>query len=154
MKIEMLRIVCLGNVLRGDDGIGPEVLKELHKIDFPIKVDLCDIGSDVFMLLDHLISSDTLIIIDCAQMGRAPGEVRKFNIDGGNMPVLEKLVSLHGFGFREIYKMAQSLGEIASCVIIGIEPKNITFNASLSNDVKKSIPLVIQLVSEEIKKYD
>jgi hydrogenase maturation protease len=105
------------------------------------------------VLLDKLVSSDLLIIIDCAQMGRSPGEVRKFNIESGNMLVTEKMVTLHGFGFGEIIRMAQSLGQIAKCIIIGIEPKNINFNSSLSPEVRNSIPLVIQMVSEEIKKY-
>ena len=149
----MICVASLGNILCGDDGIGPEILKELNEINFAVTVEMCDVGSNAFNLLDRLISSDVLIIIDCAQMGRSPGEVIKFNIDSVGLPVMEKLVSLHGFGFGEILAIARSLGRIAKCIVIGIEPKSIMFDSSLSQEVKNSIPQVIQMVSEEITDY-
>jgi hydrogenase maturation protease len=149
----MIRVISIGNILRGDDGIGPVILEELHRIDFPTSVDLYDTGSDAFTVLDHLVFSDNLIIIDCAKMGKQPGKVLKFNLNHSNMHVVENSVSLHGIGFGEIYMMAKRLGQVADCTVIGIEPKHIAFNSTISHEVQECIPLVIQMVIEEIKTY-
>jgi hydrogenase maturation protease len=149
----MIRVISIGNSLRGDDGIGPVILEQLRKLDFPLSVDFYDTGSDAFTVLDHLISSDALIIIDCAKMGKQPGEVTKFSLDQINARIVEKSVSLHGFGFGEIYQMAKGLGPVADCTVIGVEPKHIHFNSKLSLEVQDSIPLVIQMVIEEIHRY-
>jgi hydrogenase maturation protease len=148
----MLKVVALGNVLRGDDGIGIVVLDELKKEKMP-DVMLLDIGADAFSLLEHFMASDPILIIDCARMNKLPGEVVKFQIDQANLAQADDIVSLHGFSLAETYQMAQKMGDVAECHIIGIEPKTIEFNKTISPVVKNSIPLIINMVKEEVQKY-
>jgi len=150
----MLKVIAIGNSLRGDDGIGPAILDELQKHDFVKNVSLLDIGSDAFSLLDHLIQDDPVLIIDCARMGKKPGEIYKFEIDQSNLAWMDKEISLHGFSLSEIFQMAIKLSPVTRCNVIGIEPKTIEFNLGLSPEVTNSIPVVVQLVKEEINKYE
>ena len=150
----MLKVVALGNSLRGDDGIGIAVLDELKKNRVAQKVVLLNIGSDAFTLLEHFIQTEPILIIDCARMGKSPGDVAKFRVDQTNLAWANDLVSLHGFSLAEAYQMAQKLGNVVDCHIIGIEPKTIEFNKDISPEVRQSIPVVIQMVMEEIEKYE
>jgi hydrogenase maturation protease len=99
-----------------------------------------------------LREQEPVIIIDCAKMGRNPGEVVLFNAGEANFGRMDQLISLHGFGLSEIYQMAAAIGPVAPCTIIGIEPEAIEFNTGISHTVEKSIPNILNLVIEEMKK--
>jgi hydrogenase maturation protease len=149
----MFKIISLGNELRGDDSIGPAVINKLQSMDLPGSVKLIDAGSDAFTVLEHLIAKDPILLIDCAQMGKQPGEFLKSKIENSNINSFEKSISLHGFSFGEVFKMAEHFGQIPDCTIIGVEPKSIEFGQKLSEEVKQSLPSIINMVIEEAKKY-
>lgn len=149
----MVKVISLGNQLRGDDSIGPLVVEQLRKIETPVPLCLIDAGSDAFRLLEHLIDEEPVIIIDCAKMGKKPGQAIKFKVADSEFKPIEKSISLHGFSFSEVLAMAGNIGKIADCTIIGIEPKSIDFGKELSEEVKLSIPAIINMVIEEAKKY-
>ena len=149
----MLKVISLGNELRGDDRIGPAVVNELRMMNLPEPMTLIDAGADAFTVLEHLIAEDPMLIIDCARMGKQPGETVKFKVDSSNISTFEKSISLHGFSFGEVFKMAEQFGPTAECTIIGIEPKSIEFGQKFSDEVKQSLPSIINMVIEEAKKY-
>jgi len=149
----MLKIISLGNELRGDDGIGPRVLEQLTKIKHPIPIKFINAGTDAFIILEHLVDSDPVLLIDCAQMGENPGSVNKFEVDGHNLKKSNSLLGLHGFSFAELMHLAQQVGKPASCTIVGIEPKSTEIDTALSPEAEQSIPGAMQLVLEEIESY-
>ena len=149
----MLKVLGIGNTLRGDDGIGPIIIDELMKRDLPDSIQLYDIGSDAFSIIDHFEKEEPVLVIDCAQMGKEPGEVVKFDVKDENLPILDKAISIHGFGFSDVYKMAKNLYENIQCTIIGVQPKSLEFNTGLSKEVKNKIPSIIKMVMEETNKY-
>ncbi|MEJ2053731.1 MAG: hydrogenase maturation protease [Calditrichaceae bacterium] len=149
----MLKVISLGNELRGDDSIGPVVVNELRIMDLPVPVTLIDAGADTFTVLEHLMADEPVLIIDCAKMGRKPGEPVKLRINSSNINTVEQSISLHGFGFGEVYRMAEQCGPVADCMLIGVEPKSIEFGQKLSDEVKQSLPSVINMVIEEANKY-
>ena len=148
-----MKVISLGNELRGDDSIGPAITAQLKQLDLPVPLDLIDAGSDAFTILDHLISNEPIIIIDCAKMNEVPGRVKKIKIDEASFEQADNAISLHGFSFAEVYKMSKNIGPVAECTLIGIEPKSLEFGSELSDEVKRSIPLVVKMVIEEAKKY-
>ena len=149
----MLKVLGIGNTLRGDDGIGPIIIDELMKRDLPDSIQLYDIGSDAFSIIDHFEKEEPVLVIDCAQMGKEPGEVVKFDVKDENLPILDKAISIHGFGFSDVYKMAKNLYENIQCTIIGVQPKSLEFNTGLSKEVKNKIPSIIKMVMEETNKH-
>ena len=149
----MLKIISLGNMLRGDDGIGPIILQELERQNLGQTFNLIDAGSDAFILLEHLTQKDPVLIIDCAKMGKLPGEFAVFPVEKSNFEMVSKTISIHGFSFAEIYKMAITLGEVAPTRIIGIEPKSTNFNETLSNEVKSCIPSILNYIIGEANKH-
>jgi hydrogenase maturation protease len=149
----MLRIIALGNELYGDDGVGPVVLDELRKEDVADSAELINAGSDAFVLLDHLLQKDPVVIIDCARMGKKPGDVLKFRTSRILPQWISNNLSLHGFSIGDILTMARQLNNSTESVVIGIEPKSIVFNTGLSTEISRNIPAIIDLVREEITNY-
>jgi hydrogenase maturation protease len=149
----MLKVIGIGNALRGDDAIGPLIIEELEKVQPGPQAKLIDAGADAFTVLEHLMENDPMLIIDCAKMGLQAGEVKMFKVDEATIGSVAKVVSLHGFGFGDVYKMAKGMGEVAPCKIIGIEPKTIAFDTGLSTEVKKSIPDILNLIKKEAQHY-
>ena len=64
----MLKVIGLGNILRGDDGIGPAIIQNLEQSGNSFQIRPIDAGSDAFTVLDHLLGSEPVLIIDCARM--------------------------------------------------------------------------------------
>ena len=149
----MLSIVGIGNTLRGDDGIGPDIIQRLKKQTLPVPHTLADVGSDAFSLLEYLIGKEPLLIIDCARMGAEPGTVRKFKLNESTLQTMDEAVSLHGMSFAEMYRMAQSLGSVSECTLIAVEPQQIDFGKTLSPVVEKQIPLILNMIVEEAQNY-
>ena len=149
----MLKVLGLGNLLRGDDSIGPLIIEKLQQLDLAEPIQLYDIGMDAFSMLDHLLGPVPLLIIDCAKMGKKPGEIVTFQLRDADLKYINSIIALHSIGFSEIYQMAKSIGTVADCSIIGIEPKSIEYNSAISREVAGSIPKIIEMVIKEAKHY-
>lgn len=149
----MVKIIALGNRLRGDDGIGPIVIEELEKKNMRSEIILLDVGSDAFAVLEHLVENDPVIIIDCARMGKQAGEFVSMSIDSDNLRIAEKSISLHGFSLAEVIQLAQNTGDITQGRIIGIEPETIEFNSGLSLVLQNKLNEITNFVIEEANHY-
>jgi hydrogenase maturation protease len=149
----MVKIIALGNRLRGDDGIGPVVIEKLKKKNLEGEFTLLDAGSDAFAVLEHLIEDDPIIIIDCARMGKQPGEFVSMNMDSDKLRIAEKSISLHGFSLAEVIQLAQNTGDITQGRIIGIEPEAIEFNTGLSLVLQNKLNKITNFVIEEANHY-
>jgi len=148
----MLKVIGIGNLLRGDDGIGPVIIQYLEGMCDSLSIQLFDVGSDAFTILDHLLGSEPVLIIDCARMGKRPGSVKKIFATDKEFLTTNIGMSLHGYSLAEIWQIAKSMGVNNTPSVIGVEPSSIEFNSGLSEVVKNSIPIVLRMVAEEAKK--
>ncbi len=146
---KMIKIIGLGNALRGDDAIGPEIIEILEAMGENDAWQLIDAGADAFTVLEHLLGDTPVLLIDCADMKIAPGGVKMFTVEEASLAEISKHVSLHGFGFAEVYRMARQLGQCAPCKIIGVQPREVAFDRELSLEVKKAIPEILNLINRE-----
>ena len=149
----MLKVIGLGNILRGDDGIGPIIIQKLEESSKSLPIRLIDAGSDTFTILDQLLGSEPVLIIDCARMGKKPGTVQKLLASNTEFLTANIGMSLHGYSLAEVWKIARSMGVKNELSVIGVEPDSMEFNSGLSEVIKKSIPIIMQLVTKEAKKY-
>ena len=149
----MLKIISLGNELRGDDGIGPYILQRLGDIKYSVPVTFYNAGSDAFTILEHLIGPHPLIILDCAEMDSPAGTINKFDVTEATLKQTGKYIALHGFSFAEIFAMANKIGSIAPCTVFGVQPKIVEMGTSLSTEVMRQVPTILKLVLEEIENY-
>jgi hydrogenase maturation protease len=145
----MLKVYGLGNILRGDDGIGPFVIRKLQEGDADIFKELKDAGSDPFLILENLLESDPVLVIDCAKMGLKPGCVRRISARNHGFPAKNFDQSLHGYRLSNLWQLARKMGVKNDLIVIGVEPQSLEFNTGLSAVVINSIPAILQMVREE-----
>ncbi len=75
-----VRVLGLGNVLMGDDALGPWVIEELlANWEFPQGVCVLDVGTPGLDLTPYLADADTVILIDTVKADGAPGTIHSYS---------------------------------------------------------------------------
>ncbi|MCP4051249.1 MAG: hydrogenase maturation protease [bacterium] len=141
-------VTGVGNPLRKDDGIGPEVVRRLKKTGLADNVDILDGGTDAFALIDIVKHYSKVIVIDAVNMQAEPGTIRVFRPDEARLTVKSDALSTHGFGLAEALTLIDKLEIKVNLIIIGIQPGDISFGEGLSLEVSRAASDLVKLVQE------
>ena len=152
--------VCgCGNVLLGDDGFGPAVVRDMqNRFAIPPQVQLADVGTAVReYLLDCLLSKkrrpDILIIIDAVSFPqRKVGEV--FTVSPSSVPH-EKIhdFSLHQFPTVNMLLELEQYTQTKVIVVAVQVDSETVLNPVLSDRISGAVPEASRLVAEIIGEY-
>jgi len=145
---DKILVVGMGNCLYRDEGIGVHVIHEMENMELPGHIQLLDIGTSTMDLIFHLEGIRKLIVIDAMKAGGNPGGVYRCKPED-LMPEDGSPISLHEIGLLETLAMAKKKGMEIDTVIIGVEPKLLDWGVELSEDVKKNISVIIDVISKE-----
>ena len=118
-------IAGFGNVLRGDDGFGVEVLRRLGDRGVANdSVELLDVGTGGIRLAQELMTPyDRLIIIDAATRGGVPGTVYSLVVEGVR-PTRE--IDMHTTVPSRALEVAQAFGPLPREIyLVGCEPQQV-----------------------------
>ena len=152
MRIEIFGI---GNVLVGDDAVGPSVVTLLDALwDFPEGVDVEDLGTPSIALASRLTGYDAVIFIDAVALNAEPGTIRVFNRDEilKNPPGLR--ISPHDPSLKETLITAEFIGNGPREIrLVGVVPEQ-THGFGMSDRVQRAIPLVASAVLAELEHFD
>ncbi|MFH1644979.1 MAG: hydrogenase maturation protease [Candidatus Omnitrophota bacterium] len=143
------RIIGIGSILKGDDGIGIRVIDELKKHHLPDSIDL--LASDVsgMDLLKYCPDYDKIIVVDAADMGAEPGVVKLFKKQDFVKHDFAGVVSSHGMSLQDTFALADKLSIKADINVAAIQVKTVDFNLELSEELKNRLPEIV----EEIKAF-
>jgi len=148
-------ILGLGNILLGDEGVGVRAAEELMTQDLGDGVEVIDGGTAALDVLLSRQKGYKLVVIDAVRGGAEAGAVYKSRLGGEDLAAAPERtggVSLHDMGLFEALAAAERLDRLpGGAVIIGIEPLRIEPSLELSEQVRASLPLVINSVIEEIQ---
>jgi hydrogenase maturation protease len=151
-------VLALGNPLRGDDGIGPAVLEALSaEKNLPPDVTLLDGGTAGLETALLLEGYRRVIIVDAAEMGRAPGEWVRFTpaeaVLRAEDPALRG--SLHSAGLGEALQLAGALDVLPDEVIIfGVQPLDTSYTAGLSEPLRSAVPALCAAILDELHRLE
>jgi len=134
-------LMGLGNIWRGDDGIGCFIAQNFRSNDWLV-LD-CGTTPENFTSLVKKIRPKYLMIVDAAEMNLEPGEFRiispekidKFYLTTHNIP-LSLLVSY-------LDKCAEEI------ILIGIQPERIDNSRQISEKLQGSARKIMQLLQEK-----
>ena len=118
-------IAGFGNVLRGDDGFGVEVLRRLGERGMASDtVELLDVGTGGIRLAQELVNSyDRLIILDATTRGGTPGTVYTLAIDD---VTASRDIDMHTTVPSRALEVAKALGALpADIFLVGCEPAEV-----------------------------
>ncbi len=145
-------ILGLGNSLRGDDGVGPAVIEWLEQQGLPGGVEAIDGGTAGLDIISTLMGHERVIIVDAANVGRAPGEWVRFMPDVAQLKENDATLSLHSAGLTEALALGAALKVLPPTIIIyGVQPQNLDWSPQLSTEVQAAVAEVGQAVLRELK---
>lgn len=93
----MTLIIGCGNLLRGDDAVGPVIVRRLLERGLPPGVDVADGGTSGMDVAFRMRGAGRVILIDAASTGGEPGTL--YRMLGSDVEVLPPLdgINLHSF---------------------------------------------------------
>lgn len=141
-------ILCVGNLLLRDEGVGIHVARELMGMELPENVRIVDGGTEGLRLLDVIWDSDKVIVVDAVRGGQPPGTLYRFRPEEIRERRDLKL-SFHDLSLLDVLKLCEFIERKPETVVVGIEPKDIAMGMELSPEVQKKVPKLIELVLKE-----
>jgi hydrogenase 3 maturation protease len=131
-------IIGIGNILRGDDGLGSRFIGLLK--ENCVKAALFDCGTApenyIFPIL--ATSCETAILVDAADLGATPGEVRVIGLDA----VANIGFSTHNPSPRLFADLLRTARSDLNIFVVSIQPKTTLLGQPISSEVLTSMELL------------
>ena len=148
-----IAIIGIGNVLTGDDAVGPHVVRVVEaRYALPEDVQVIDAGTPGYDLTAFLVGMDAAVLVDSVRAKGAPGELRVYEKAEllSRKPVLA--MSPHEPGVREALLNADFMGVTPALVrLVGIIPAQTETGIGLSAEVRAAIPSAVERVAAELR---
>ncbi len=100
----MTLVIGCGNLLRGDDAVGPVLIRRLLDRGLPAGTEVADGGTSGMDVAFRMRGSRRVVLIDAATSGGEPGTV--YRLDGAEVERLPPLEHLNLHSFRWDHALA------------------------------------------------
>ena len=147
-------IICLGNPLMRDEGIGIRLASELlvHLTDSP-DVEVMDLGTGGLSLMHAVEGRKKIIFVDCALMDQSTGTMLRFTPEQVRSKKVRMRYSLHEGDLLNTLELSRRFGQCPDDIVIfGIEPKEIDHGEGLTSDLENNIQQYIQTILKELNR--
>lgn len=149
-----LLVIAVGQELRGDDGVGIEVV-ERWLAAYPEFAKLPDLWVETaplpgLSLLSFLECVDAAILVDAVESGAVPGTIHVLDRDDLSS-FGTSAQSAHGWGVAETLVLADAVyGEKLpeTILLLGIEAQSMELGSPVSEAVKVAIPAAVKRLQE------
>lgn len=143
-------MIGIGNPLQSDDGLGARAAQMLASEKLPDGVQIEELGTPGWGLVNFLQGWQRVILIDAVCMGEKPGTWRRLQENEIQLIAHDQVSSLHEPGLAESLSLARTLGLMPDEIVLyGIEPAHIQPGVELSPEVRQAItPLVKHILGE------
>lgn len=146
-------VVGLGNLLAGDEGLGPHAVRRLLERGLPEGALAIDAATDLLAVTADMERAGRVILIDAVQAGQTPGTVYRWTLE----ELFERAtrgatgLSTHGLTLAETLRLAQATGtRLPPTVLRGIEPEAVEFGLELSPVVARALDALLDEILAEV----
>ena len=144
-----IRIIGLGNSMRGDDAVGllaaRRLCQDLGDRAEAIEAEMVGVG-----IVELMKGVRVAILIDAARSGQRPGTIHRLDASTGPIAVGMFPSSSHALGVSEALELARVLGVLPKTVIVyGIEVGDTEAGQPLSPPVVRALEEVVARVIRE-----
>ncbi len=137
-------IAGIGNIIRGDDGLGPKLIELLKARG--VNAGLFDCGTApenyIFPMLKSLC--DTLILVDAANMAIEPGVAMVLDADD----IANVSFSTHSPSPRLFIDLLKMGKEDLNIFILSVQPKSTALGAPMSEEVLNALKRLTETLSQ------
>jgi hydrogenase 3 maturation protease len=131
-------IVGMGNIMRGDDGLGPKLIEFLKNDKVNAKLFDCGTAPENYAIPILSTAADTIIFIDAADIGRSPGEIAVLDLDD----ISTVSFSTHCPSPRLFIDLLKTGKDDLNIFFISIQPRSTMLGAHLSGEIIASLELL------------
>lgn len=150
-----LGIIGIGNVLMGDDAIGPSVIALLDsRWEWPEMVALLDAGAPGPELATLLESYEAVIVVDAVDAEYPPGTLVRLERPAILEGLTTKVRTPHDPGLTAALSHLDLLGQGPSSVcLLGMVPDRANMAPGLSDVARSTLPRLLEMVLEEVAAF-
>lgn len=127
-------VIGCGNLLRGDDGVGPVLIRHLWEHDLPDHIRIADGGTAGMDVAFKMRGAEHVILIDACQTGEPAGTL--YRVPGNMLENLPPVQEIHSHSFRWDHALA-----FARWLLKDAYPEKITVYLIEAQDVGVSMDL-------------
>lgn len=131
-------IVGMGNIMRGDDGLGPKLIEFLKNDRVNAKLFDCGTAPENYAIPILTTAADTIIFVDAADMGRPPGEIAVVDLD----EISTVSFSTHCPSPRLFVDLLKTGKDDLNIFFISIQPRSTSLGAHMSPEIIASLELL------------
>src|SRR3974390_2881952 len=149
-------IAGIGNVLLGDDSVGPYVLRLLEsQYSFADNVRLADLGTPALDMTHQIGGLHSLILIDSVASDDPPGTIVFYRKGDIVRETPAERLDPHSPALSECLMTAEMLGASPEHVLlVGIVGKSCEPACELSEEVQRSIQPAMEAILQELQRLD
>jgi len=142
----------IGNVLLGDDGVGPYVVRLLEALySFGENVEIADLGTPALDLMHRISGVDTVILVDSVASADETGTVQLYRKSDIVEETPSQRLDPHSPALSECLMAAELLGcGPKNVLLVGIVGKSYEPGQDLSETVQQSVGTAIEAILGEL----
>jgi hydrogenase maturation protease len=149
-------IAGIGNILLGDDGVGPYVLRmlESHYV-FDEGVELMDLGTPTLDFVEHMEGLDALIVVDAVEDDGQPGTIQLYRKDDLLQQAPSVRMDPHSPALVESLLAAEFYGLAPTdMLLVGMQGASYEAGCTLSDEVMANIDNAVAEVLRALDRMD
>lgn len=150
-------IAGIGNILLGDDGVGPYVVRQLESTcSFDDGVELEDLGTPALDFIDHIAGLDALILVDSVDNGKAPGTITLYRREDLMRTASPVRMDTHSPAIAESLLAADVFFGMPprEVLLVGVSAESYAAGCSLSEAVQGAVDSAVQHVLAELRRLN
>ena len=147
-------VLGLGNVLLGDDALGPYAVRLLEaRYELPERVPVLDLGTPGLDLFPYFEEADALILVDTVRSAAPPGTLRLYRRDEILKHPPRPRVSPHDPGLKETLLSLEFAGRgPREVLLVGVVPERTGQGVGMSDPVRAALPAVHAEILRELER--
>ena len=151
----MIKILGLGNVLMGDDGFGPAVVRAFDAMyETGPDVEVIDLGTPGLDLTPWLADVDRVVIVDTVKSDLPPGSMRFYDMRDLLRHVPSLRVGPHDPGLGETLRRLEFAGRAPRAIaLIGVVPERVGMGIELTPTVRAAIPCAVDVIAAALRQF-
>ena len=155
MQLKRIGVLSVGNVLMGDDGVGPYILKILEsRYEFPPNVVLDDLGTPGLGITSFFSDYDAVILIDAVRASGRAGDLKLYRKDQLVQIQIQPRISPHDPALVEALLFAELSGTCPSDVLlVGIVPETCELGCAMSPAMSEAIEPAVTAIMVELYRF-
>jgi hydrogenase maturation protease len=145
----MIYVLGLGNVLMGDDGFGPAVVRAFDAAyDAGPDVEIVDLGTPGLDLMPWFFDADRVVIVDTVNADVPPGTLRVYDKRAILRHAPSVRVGPHDPGVKDALHAVEFAGRgPREVTLIGVVPQTLAMGTELSRPLRDALPAALEAVA-------